>query len=213
MTDDRRTDSEERQDERGAEDSRSEEEGAGASAGRAGGDFAPDVEGGGTNEPEGKDSQNDAESGKVGQLEEEIAALNDRHLRLVAEFDNYRRRSQGELQESSARAQAQLIGRLLDAIDDLERIGRVDANASRAEDLLEGVGLVTRKLDGILREAGVEMLDPEGEEFSPSTMEAVMKVPADSPEDDDLVHEVFQRGCLFKGHLVRPARVSVQKHE
>ncbi len=210
MNDDRRTDSEGTRDDRGAEDPSRE-------GGSAGEEFRADRPGPGVEDgsdaSEANTSRNEEVGGRVGELESEIAALHDRHLRLAAEFDNYRRRSQGELQESSARAQAQLIGRLLDAIDDLERIGRVDAATSQPEDLLEGVGLVTRKLDGILKEAGVEMLAPVGETFSPSTMEAVMKVPADSPEEDDVVHEVFQRGCMFKGHLVRPARVSVQKHE
>ena len=63
-----------------------------------------------------------------------------------------------------------------------------------------------------LEEAGVEVFDPTGENFDPERMEAMMRVAAESEEDDDVVHEVFQRGYLLKGHLVRPARVSVRKH-
>ena len=63
-------------------------------------------------------------------------------------------------------------------------------------------------------EGPVEMVDPApGERFDPATMEAVLRVPADAPDQDDTVHQVFQKGYRFRTHLVRPARVSVRKHE
>ena len=63
----------------------------------------------------------------------------------------------------------------------------------------------------MLGEAGVEVVDPAGEQFDPNTMEAMMRAPALSDEDDDIVERVFQRGYTFKGLLIRPARVSVYK--
>ena len=68
-----------------------------------------------------------------------------------------------------------------------------------------------RKFFRVLEEAGVEVVDPQGEAFDPNTMEAMMRVPAGSDEDDDMVERVFQRGYTFRGQLVRPARVSVFK--
>ncbi len=169
-----------------------------------------EVEGG---SPGGQGDPDEEEGTEVAALKEELDALNDRHLRLAAEFENYRRRSQAEMQESSIRAQAELVGKLLDALDDLSRVQEVDPEETEVVGLLEGVELVARKLQGVLEESGVEMLDPEGEEFSPETMEAVMRVPAESSDEDGRVHQVFQRGCRFKGRLVRPARVSVQKSD
>jgi molecular chaperone GrpE len=142
-----------------------------------------------------------------------MAELHDRHLRLRAEFDNYRRRAQGEMMESWVRAQADLVRRLLDPIDDIKRVSALDLSNATVEAIMEGVDLVERKVMRALEEAGLKEIDPEGEPFDPNIMEAMMRVPAESPEDDDRVHQVFLKGYLLKGHLVRPARVSVLKHD
>ncbi len=144
-------------------------------------------------------------------LEDEFQSLKDRHLRLAADFENYRKRAQSEMSESWIRAQADLVRRLLDALDDLERVTALDPGESSVESVLEGVELVERKLLRAMKEAGVEVVEPEGEAFDPETMEAMMRVPAESEEDEDRVQQVFQKGYVFKGHLVRPARVSVMK--
>lgn len=144
-------------------------------------------------------------------LRRDVKELSDRHLRLAAEFDNYRRRVDRERQESWSRAQADLAGRLLDVLDDLERVAHhTDASSDVA--LLEGVQLVEKKLRTVLSAAGLEQIDAENAGFDPNSMEAVAMVPADSPEDDDVVSDVFQRGYRFKGQLLRPARVRVKKH-
>lgn len=146
-------------------------------------------------------------------LERELETLNDRHLRLAAEFDNYRRRVQTEMADSWTRAQADLVRRLLESLDDLQRVALLEPETATVQAIVEGVDLVERKLMKALAEAGVEVLNPESQRFDPGLMEAVMKVPTDSPEDDDRVHQVFQRGYLLKGHLVRPARVAVLKND
>jgi molecular chaperone GrpE len=144
-------------------------------------------------------------------LREAHEALNDRHLRLVAEFDNFRRRVNQERIDSWARAQAELVGKFLDSLDDLQRVSDLDPESATTHSVLEGVELVERKFLRTLLDAGIEESDPTGDAFDPNTMEAVMRVPTDDPELDDHVAQVFQKGYLFKGHLVRPARVSVFK--
>jgi len=146
-------------------------------------------------------------------LERELGALNDRHLRLAAEFDNYRRRVQTEMADSWTRAQADLVRRLLESLDDLQRVALLEPETATVQAIVEGVDLVERKLMKALAEAGVEVVNPESQRFDPGLMEAVMKVPTDSAEDDDRVHQVFQKGYLLKGHLVRPARVAVLKND
>ncbi len=146
-------------------------------------------------------------------LRGELDALNERHLRLAAEFMNYRRRVEQERNESWSRAQADLVGRLLEVVDDLQRVAGLDLSNATAEAIMEGVDLVERKFARALEDAGVEVIDPEGELFDPETMEAVMRVSADSEEEDDSVAQVFQKGYAFKGRLVRPARVSVRKSD
>ncbi len=144
-------------------------------------------------------------------LERELEELSDRHLRLAAEFENYRKRTREELLSSGARAQASLVATLLDAFDDFHRVTELDEAGATLETVLEGVRMVERKLERALADAGVEWLDPAGEAFDPERMEAVMRVPAADEDEDDTVEQVFQRGVLLKGHLVRPARVTVRK--
>ena len=146
-------------------------------------------------------------------LERELDTLNDRHLRLAAEFDNYRRRVQAEMAEGWVRAQSDLVRRLLGSLDDLQRVALLEPESASVQAIVEGVDMVERNFLKALQDAGVEVLDPLAQRFDPAVMEAVMKVPTDSAEDDDRVHQVFQRGYVFKGHLVRPARVAVLKND
>jgi molecular chaperone GrpE len=157
-----------------------------------------------------------ADAGALERARAEHAALNDRYLRLAAEYSNYRRRAETEQTEAWGRAQADLLRRFLDVLDDLQRVSALDPSdgAVSVQSVVEGIDLVERKFARVLEEAGVEVVDPEpGDGFDPNTMEAVLRVPADSPDDDDTVHQVFQKGYRLRNHLVRPARVSVRKHE
>lgn len=144
-------------------------------------------------------------------LQEEFDELNDRHLRLAAEFTNYKRRVETERLDMWARAQADMVRQFVDALDDLQRVGSWQADTTTVEALVEGVDLVERKFHQALEAAGVEVLDPAGEKFDPNTMAAMMRVPAESEEEDDIVQDVMQKGYMLKGHLVRPAGVSVKK--
>ena len=146
-------------------------------------------------------------------LQRELEALNDRHLRLAAEFDNYRKRIERERAEVWARAQGDLMARLLESLDDLQRVAEVDAATATSESVLEGAQLVEKKLRHALESAGLEPIDPTGEFFNPETMEALMTVPAEHPEEDEIVLDVFQKGYRFKNQLLRPARVRVKKYD
>lgn len=142
-------------------------------------------------------------------LREEFEELNDRHLRLAAEFNNFRRRSEQERLSAWSRAQADLVGDLIDVLDDLHRVAELDLGNATVEAIMEGIDLVERKFMRKLEEAGVEVIEPRGEAFDPERMEAMMRVPAEDDDEEDTVAEVFQKGYSLKGILVRPARVSV----
>lgn len=146
------------------------------------------------------------------QLQSELEAARERHLRLAAEFDNYRKRVARDQTESVARAQAGLVGRLVEVLDDLERVTQHSEN-STVESLLNGVELVERKLRSTLEAAGLERIAAEDALFDPSVMEALMTVPADRADEDDHVADVFQPGYRYQGVLLRPARVRVKKFE
>jgi len=164
-------------------------------------------------EPAAETTATTDEGERVAQVESELAELRDRHLRLAAEFDNYRKRTDRERAEQSARAQGKLILGLLDALDDLERVADFTAENTTVEALLEGVQMVERKLLRALEVAGLEKIEARGGVFDPELHEALMTAPTDQPEEDDTIGEVFQNGYRFQGQLLRPARVQVRKHE
>lgn len=149
-----------------------------------------------------------AEPGRGAKLEADLAELNDRHLRLAAEFDNYRKRTSRERAELADRAQASFVAKLLDVLDDLERLMASDPATPLAA-VREGLSAVDRKLWKELQDAGVERIDPVGTPFDPTLHEAVSTVPSPSKSKDHVVSATFQPGYRFKGTLVRPARVQV----
>jgi molecular chaperone GrpE len=146
--------------------------------------------------------------GRDAKLEGDLAELKDRHLRLAAEFDNYRKRSSRERAELADRAQASFVAKLLDVLDDLDRLVASDASTPLSV-LREGLSAVDRKLWKELQDAGVERVDPVGTPFDPALHEAVSTTPAPDDAGEHTVSATFQPGYRFKGTLVRPARVQV----
>jgi molecular chaperone GrpE len=144
--------------------------------------------------------------------QEKFDELNDRHLRLAAEFNNYRRRTEQQRLEAWTRAQADLVEKFLDVLDDLHRVADLDLSNATVEGIMEGIDLVEKKFVRTVSDMGMEMIDPAGDGFDPELMEAMMRVPTENEEEDDIVAQVFQKGYTLKGILVRPARVSVHKH-
>lgn len=170
-------------------------------------DEAPDAEGA----EDGGSGGDEATVDESDRLQRERDRYRDRHLRLAADFDNYRRRTEDRLGQRWDLAQADLVARLLDPLDDLLRVTALEPESASVDVIVEGVEMVERKFLQVLEEAGVEIVDPLGEPFDPNTMEAMMRVPPESDDLEDTVERVFQRGYALRGQLVRPARVSVYK--
>lgn len=145
----------------------------------------------------------------IARLESERNALKDRHLRLAAEYDNFRKRTAKERADTWGKAQAELVSRLVDALDDLARFAHVDPAETDAKTLHEGVDLVERKVWKELEAAGVTRLDAVGVPFDPNVHEAVTTQPAASAEQDHTVGQVLQAGYKMRDVLLRPARVVV----
>src|SRR3989440_1697584 len=95
----------------------------------------------------------------VARLEAQLAELKDRHLRLAAEYDNFRKRTQKERTELWAKAQADLLRRLVDALDDLARFAHVDPGQTHAKTMHDGVEMVERKLWKEIEAIGVTRID------------------------------------------------------
>ena len=135
----------------------------------------------------------------------------EKYLRLAAEYDNFRKRTQKERMETGSRAQADLVKQLIDSLDDLSRFATLDPAATDSPTVLQGVDLVEKKLRKALSGAGLEVIEPVDQPFDPAHQEAVATEPALSSEDDNMVARVYQRGYMFNGQLLRPARVVVKQ--
>jgi len=145
------------------------------------------------------------------EVERELSDVKDKYLRLAAEYDNFRKRTSRERAESWSRAQAELVQKLLDALDDLSRFAHVDPATTDPMTLHKGIELVDQKMTKAFAAAGLEILNPVDAQFDPTLHEAVATEPAASAEDDHTVARVFQAGYRFNGQLLRPARVVVKQ--
>ncbi len=154
----------------------------------------------------------EAQSGTV----EEIGALEaqrDRYMRLAEEYDNYRKRTAKEVQQAAARGQGEFIKLLLGSLDDLSRFAHVDPAVTDCATLVTGVELVERNIMKALTSVGVEVIDPIELPFDPNLHEAVSTQAAATPDEDHMVGQVYQRGYMLNGQLLRPARVVVKQYQ
>lgn len=142
-------------------------------------------------------------------LQGELDDARDKMLRLAAEFDNFRKRVARERVELVDRAQAAFVTKLLDVLDDLDRLVAGDEDAGQGGPRFDATVMINRKLRKELEAAGLEGIDPIGLPFDPTKHEAVSTIPPPDPALDHLVSSTFQVGYTFKGSLIRPARVQV----
>jgi molecular chaperone GrpE len=153
-----------------------------------------------TDEPRIEEEQVPEESG-----DERVAALEDQLKRVAADFDNYRKRTARENAELVTRANERLVKELLPVLDDLERALEAAAQHEEAQ-LEEGVRLVYRSLDDLLRRHGLAEIATEGQ-FDPHVHEALLTQPSEAVEGS--VIQVLQKGYRLGDRVVRPARVVV----
>jgi len=143
------------------------------------------------------------------ELQSQFDELQDRYLRIAAEYENFRKRTARERVEMWQRAQAEVVSNILDALDDFERVLQLDSASASAEDVIKGVELVERKLLRELESAGLERVGRVGEAFDPKHHEAIGSLPAETEKEDHTVGAILQSGYKFGGALIRPARVQV----
>ena len=162
-----------------------------------------------TSEEESDDA--DAETEEVDETAAELAELKDRYMRLLAEYDNFRRRTQKEKENIYSDAVAEVVKEWLPLVDDIERAVASTENMDEnsVEKVAEGIHLIGKQVGNVLGKLGVEEIEgKEGESFDPNLHEAVMHV-----EDDSLgeqaIAQVFQKGYSCKGRVIRHTVVKV----
>lgn len=147
----------------------------------------------------------EAAAAVLAEKEQEIEALQNRLLRLQADFDNFRRRSQREKEELSLYANEKLLLEFLPVLDNLERA----LQAGEGPGLLEGVELTARGFREALAKAGVTPIEAVGKPFDPHLHEVMMQVEGESEEP--LVVEEFVKGYKLGERVLRPASVKVER--
>jgi molecular chaperone GrpE len=144
------------------------------------------------------------------QVNDEIQALQDRFLRLGAEFDNFKKRSERDRQVSVRFASESLLRDLLPVIDHLEQ-ALLAAKVGVDDAIVTGVKMVLKQFEDVLGRHGVKGFNALGEQFDPSKHEA-MAEQADASVPAGQVIQEFQKGYFLHDRLVRPARVVVAKN-
>jgi molecular chaperone GrpE len=146
---------------------------------------------------------------KIVELESALAEARDKHLRLAADFDNYKKRSRQEQVETIQHASADLIGRLLPALDDLHSaLDHTPAGIDEA--WLKGIELSVRKLEEALGTHGLELIKSVGAAFDPKLHEAIGHEDSTELPEDTVVSEL-RRGYRIRDRVVRPALVRVAR--
>jgi len=144
---------------------------------------------------------------EVAKLKTEIEHLREMYLRKLAEFDNYRKRTDRERQELRRTAAEGLVAELLPVLDNFERALQ-HADESEPEAFREGVAMIARQFSDLLQRTGLEAVDPSGQIFDPELHEAVQRIEGSEYRPGTVV-SVFSKGYLFGGRLLRPAMVAV----
>jgi molecular chaperone GrpE len=155
---------------------------------------------------------------KTGQEKsQETADLEDRYLRLAAEFDNFRKRTARQYAEIVKNANEELIQDILGIIDDLDRALQSASNAEAQnqkfdkDTFIEGMKLIYDKLMTVLKGRGVTMFDPMGQPFDPQYHDAVMQMPSDAEEGT--IIGVISPGYMLNDKVIRHAKVIVASSE
>ena len=141
-------------------------------------------------------------------LKAELAAANDRNLRLMAEFDNFRRRSAKEQLELIETANGKLLEKLSEVQDNFERAFASENKAKDLEAFEKGMQMIYNQFAKILTDAGLEQIDPTGAEFDPNCHEALMQQPSETVPEGHVV-TVFQKGYKLKNKILKTAKVIV----
>lgn len=169
-----------------------------------------------------EESEDHEGAGAIGQrlveLEEELSRVrdeaqdaNDRALRILAEFDTYRRRTAKERADASERGAADVLRELLEVADNFDRaLEHIGDDVPAA--FVDGMRLVARSLHEVLDRRGIERIEAVGREFDPELHEALSSLPDGDAEPNTVLSEV-QPGYRLGGRVLRPAKVVVSRAE
>jgi len=145
---------------------------------------------------------------KIEKLEEEVKASEDKYLRLYAEFENFKRRKNQEIETNNIYKSQKVITEILPSLDNLERALQVDSDNEEVKALRKGVEMVYEGILNALKTEGVEVVETENVQFDPNIHHAVMQG-EESDKESGVILDTFQKGYKLKDRVIRPAMVKV----
>jgi len=155
--------------------------------------------------------QSSDQQGIVAETEEKkLTALKDKFLRLLAEYDNYRKRASREIEQLSKTANEQLIRELLPILDNLDRASFFKNDGTTLEEYVKGVALIEEQLRDILARVGLMPIEVVGKPFDPTLHEAILQIEAKEHESGVVTAET-QKGYMLSDKVIRHAKVIVSK--
>ncbi len=160
-------------------------------------------------ETEGETTETIPELSVEEKLQQENAALNDKYLRLFAEFDNFKRRTQKERVELLQTAGKDVIVSLLSVLDDFDRAKKAMENSTDVESIREGINLVHHKLKNLLVQKGLKEIESINSPFDTDYHEAITKIPAPTDDLKGKVIDELEKGYTLNDKVIRFAKVVV----
>ena len=160
-------------------------------------------------EPEAEVAEEAEAKDPLKEAQEKIDELNDKYLRKVAEFENYRKRTVKEKAELILNGGERTITKILPVIDDMERAIENGKKTEDVETLREGMDLIYKKCMSILKGEGVERIDTEDKDFSTDYHEAIAMVPGMGDDKKGKVIDCVQTGYMLNDKVIRHAKVAV----
>jgi molecular chaperone GrpE len=156
-----------------------------------------------------ENTANSSEKSGVVSPEEQIAALNDKYLRLYSEFDNYRKRTNKEKLELIATAGAGVLKDMIAVLDDFERAIANNGQVDDIQAVKDGFNLIHTKFKTTLEAKGLKQMQSKGEAFDPELHEAIANIPAPSEDLKGKVIDDVERGYYLNDKVIRYAKVVV----
>ncbi len=157
---------------------------------------------------EGQPADNEASAEK---LQQELADLRDKYIRLMSDFDNYKKRTSRERIELIGTAAQDTLTALLPVLDDFDRAQNLTEEQKKTDAFQEGIQLVYHKLSNILQQRGLEQMESTGHDFDPDRHEALTEIPAPTEALKGKVVDTIERGYLLRGKIIRYAKVVTGK--
>ncbi|HKJ43076.1 MAG TPA: nucleotide exchange factor GrpE [Sunxiuqinia sp.] len=158
---------------------------------------------------EDKKSKKDKKEEQIESLENDIKEMKDKHIRLQAEFDNFRKRTMKEKMELIKTASEKVLVDILPVIDDFERALSTFSDISDEDPLKQGVILIYNKFQEFLKKNGIKEIEAKEKVFDTDLHEAITKIPAPTEELKGKIVDVIQKGYLMNDKVIRFSKVVI----